>query len=238
MITEKETTSLRLDPRSKLAVVVVLSIITMGGFYQKGFHYLPALLPLLLFLSGKQWKNCLKYGAAFGLCFSLQTFLLPKAAGASGFLLAAFCMLPLYFLPTIGAAMYLIQTTSAGEFVAAMEQMHMPKAFTISIAVIFRFFPTLGEEWRAISDAMKMRGVGLFGKKAGNYLEYKLVPMLMCSVKIGDELSAAALTRGLDNECPRTSIHEVKLTITDMLILVICLILFLLQIIFWIGGHL
>ena len=224
------------DPRTKLAVVAAMSIITMGGYYQSGFHYLPAVLPLALFLTGKQWLSGLRYAGCFGLCWGLQVYLLPKTAGATGFLLAALCMLPLYFLPTVGAAQYLIRTTTAGEFVAAMERMHVPNGFTISVAVIFRFFPTLMEEWRAISDAMRMRGVGLFSKKAGKYLEYKLVPMLMCSVSIGDELSAAALTRGLDSECRRTSIHEVRLAWQDAALLVICLGILLLQLVFWIGG--
>ena len=224
------------DPRTKLAVVAAMSIITMGGFYQSGFHYLPAVLPLVLFLSGKQWMSSLRYAGCFGLCWGLQAFLLPKTAGAAGFLLAAFCMLPLYFLPTIGAAQYLIRTTTAGEFVAAMEKMHIPNGFTISVAVIFRFFPTLMEEWGAISDAMKMRGIGLFTKKAGKYLEYKLVPMLMCSIRIGDELSAAALTRGLDSECCRTSIHAVRLLWQDTALLLVCLVILLMQLVFWIGG--
>ena len=224
------------DPRSKLAVVVVMGIITMGGDYQRGFHYLPAVLPLVLFLCSRQWLSSLRYGVSFLFCWGMQIFVLPKVSGAAGFLLAALCMLPLYFLPTAAAAQYLIRTTTAGEFTAAMEKMHIPNGFTISVAVIFRFFPTLMEEWRAISDAMKMRGVGLLGKKAGKYLEYKLVPMLMCSVSIGDELSAAALTRGLDSECARTSIHRVHLAVQDRVMLFICLFIFLLQLIFWIGG--
>ena len=170
------------------------------------------------------------------MCWGLQILVLPKFSGAAGFLLAALCMMPLYFLPTVGAAQYLIRTTTAGEFVAAMEKMHIPNGFTISVAVIFRFFPTLMEEWRAISDAMKMRGVGLFSRKAGKYLEYKLVPMLMCSVGIGDELSAAALTRGLDSECVRTSIHKVRLRWQDIVLLLVCLIIGLMQMVFWIGG--
>ena len=224
------------DPRTKLAVVIVMSIITMGGYYQSGFHYLPAVLPLVLFISSKQWLSSLRYAGCFGLCWGMQALVLPKVSGAGGFLLAAFCMLPLYFLPTIGAAQYLIRTTTAGEFVAAMEKMHIPNGFTISVAVIFRFFPTLLEEWRAISDAMKMRGVGLFKKKAGKYLEYKLVPMLMCSISIGDELSAAALTRGLDSECGRTSIHRVRLCRQDTALLLACLGILLMQMIFWVGG--
>ena len=35
------------------------------------------------------------------------------------------------------------------------------------------------------------------GGKASAMLEYRLVPVIMCSVKIGEELNAAALTRGL-----------------------------------------
>ncbi len=41
---------------------------------------------------------------------------------------------------------------------------------------------------------MKMRGIRFGGGKASAMLEYRLVPVIMCSVKIGEELNAAALT--------------------------------------------
>lgn len=44
---------------------------------------------------------------------------------------------------------------------------------------------------------MKMRGIKLGGKKSSKILEYKLIPMITCSVKIGEELSASAITRAL-----------------------------------------
>ena len=226
----------KFDPRTKLAVLVSLSIVLMGGFYQTRFHYLPALLPLCLLLAGKRWRSVVQYGAIFALCMLLQARLLPQVSGPAGFLLAAMVVLPLYFIPTIASADHLIATTTAGEFVAAMERLHSPRAITVPLAVIFRFFPTLLEEWHAIGDAMKMRGVGLFGKKAGRVLEYWLVPMLMSSIKIGDELSAAALTRGLDSECERTSIHDIGLRAQDFLALAACLGLLAAQVVFWIGG--
>ena len=67
------------------------------------------------------------------------------------------------------------------------------------MSVMFRFFPTVAEESRSINDAMRMRGVGLrsIGDNPTVLLEYRLVPLLMAVVKIGDELSASALTRGL-----------------------------------------
>lgn len=74
------------------------------------------------------------------------------------------------------------------------------------MSVMFRFFPTVAEEWSAIGDAMRMRGVRFGGGKVGAILEYRIVPMMICSVKIGEELSQAALTRGLGGPVKRTNI--------------------------------
>ena len=71
---------------------------------------------------------------------------------------------------------------------------------------MFRFFPTVGEEASSISDAMRMRGISFGGNHPGKMLEYRLIPLMTCSVKIGDELSAAALTRGLGADVKRTNI--------------------------------
>ena len=66
------------------------------------------------------------------------------------------------------------------------------------------FSYTVVEEYNAIGDAMKMRGIRFGGGKASAMLEYRLVPVIMCSVKIGEELNAAALTRGLGGPVKRT----------------------------------
>ena len=50
------------------------------------------------------------------------------------------------------------------------------------------------------------------------FLEYRIIPLLFSVVKIGDELSASALTRGLDNVQGRTSLVEVKFSKYDFLI--------------------
>lgn len=57
---------------------------------------------------------------------------------------------------------------------------------------MFRFFPTVGEEYGSIADAMRMRGIRFGGGKPAKMLEYRMVPLMISCVKIGDELSAAA----------------------------------------------
>lgn len=117
---------------------------------------------------------------------------------------------------------YIIESTSTDEFVAAMEKWHVPEAFIIPITVVFRFIPTLGEESAAITDAMRMREIQLGTKKFWQnptaLLEYRVIPLMMSVVKIGDELSAAALTRGLGGLKHRTSIAAIGFTAYDLII--------------------
>lgn len=236
LASQKSIQGIEFDPRTKLAVLITLAILILGGSFQTTFFYLPAVIPLVMLLASKRWKGAGVYLLIFGGCFLLQELTLPLLSGIPGYLMLIIAVIPLYFSPSFAAAYVLVTTTTVSELIASMERLHMPKQITIPMAVMFRFFPTLMEEWRAIGDAMKMRGVGWGGKKAGAILEYRLVPMLMCSVKIGEELSAASLTRGLGGPVKRTNICKIGLHIQDIALLLLCLAGFVVQIILWIGG--
>ena len=67
-----------------------------------------------------------------------------------------------------------------------------------------------------ISTAEELTMLG--SKETGSpvaMLEYRLVPLMMAVVKIGNELSAAALTRGLGNTGQRTNIYKIGFTVWD-----------------------
>ena len=67
---------------------------------------------------------------------------------------------------------------------------------------------------------MRMRGSCFGGKKTSKVLEYKMIPMLICSVRIGEELSAAAITRGLASGIKRTNISKIGFGILDYAFLI------------------
>ncbi len=121
-------------------------------------------------------------------------------------------------------AYFTVTTTTVSEFVAAMHRMHIPEKIIIPTSVMFRFFPTVIEEFAAIGDAMRMRGIRFGGGKTSKMLEYRLVQMIMCSVKIGEELSAAALTRGLGAPVKRTNICKIGFHRADILLFLLCAI--------------
>ena len=69
-----------------------------------------------------------------------------------------------------------------------------------------------------------------FTPSVGAILEYRIVPMMICSVKIGEELSQAALTRGLGGPVKRTNICKLGFHVQDVIFLLICLGAFAAQI--------
>ena len=200
LLSKKADTGLRLDPRTKLLLIFIISIFVMGGTGGEAMGLIRLALctvPAILLLTSKQCVKAVGYIAVFSAFYAVQIYVLPHLTGILNFLVlfttGFFCRI----LPSVAIAAYAVKTTTVSELISGMERIHMPKEVTIPLTVMFRFFPTVFQESEAISDAMKMRGIKLGGKKSSKILEYKLIPMITCSVKIGEELSAAAITRGL-----------------------------------------
>lgn len=212
---------LKLDPRTKIIVLIILNLIV---FWDAPLHiaiFLVA-IPFFLLLFSKREKTALIYISAYILAVLGEIYLVPVTHGALNVLVVMITNLIVRMMPGIVMAYYLLVTTKVSEFMAAMERIRIPEIITIPISVVFRFFPTLIEEFRSIMDAMRMRGIGLnirTFKSPLTVLEYILVPLLINAVKTGDELSAASLTRGLSNPVKRTHICEVGFKIPDIIVL-------------------
>lgn len=117
----------------------------------------------------------------------------------------------------------LIATTKVNEFLCAMHKIHAPKTLTISIAVMLRYVPTIREDWHFIKDAMKLRDVSPSWKGLLTHpvrtVECVYVPLIMAASKAADELSIAAVTRGIENPAPRTCLTEIRAGVPDALAL-------------------
>ncbi len=102
---------------------------------------------------------------------------------------------------------------------AAMNRIRMPKSVVIPLTVMLRYFPMVGEDWRHIKDAMRMRDVspslGGLLTHPGRTVECIYVPLMMSASQIADELSAAAVTRGIENPGPRTCLQRIRFGFAD-----------------------
>ena len=209
-----------LDPRTKLLLLVFVSAFVLGnagGNAAAEFRVALNYLPLLLLLASGKWKPVLFSVIFYSLAYAFSILLMPHCKGLLNFLLLAMTGIVLRFLPGIMTGMFVVSTTTVSEFIAAMEKMHVSQKITIPLAVMFRFFPTVVEEAGSINKAMAMRDIKFGGKKALQMIEYRLIPMMTCSVKIGQELSAASLTRGLGGPGKRTNICKIGFGWPDFL---------------------
>ena len=146
----------------------------------------------------------------------------PLVEGPLNFAIVASCMIASRFLPTIATAYFVFATTTVSEFMAAAERVHAPQWLVIPLSVLFRFFPTLGEEARAVGSAMRMRNLRLGKAGPVSLVEYRLVPLISCAVQIGEDLSAASLTRGLGAPVRRTNICDIGFGAADVVVWAAC----------------
>ncbi|MFV0399145.1 MAG: energy-coupling factor transporter transmembrane component T [Oscillospiraceae bacterium] len=212
-----------LDVRYKMLLLVLVSILP---FFVKDLLFgsiLFAVVCIISFSMG-QGKATLKYAAAYIGVVALQ-FLAPHFPWVlrSIFLMLALCMR--MFLPVLLYARTFAATTAVSEIINGMYAMRMSRALTISLAVALRFFPSVKEELHAIRDAMKLRGLIFSARnllaRPALVFEWVMVPMMMRASTIADELSAASITRGIDNPGARTSFTPLRITARDTVIVIV-----------------
>ncbi|MCR5215268.1 MAG: energy-coupling factor transporter transmembrane protein EcfT [Eubacterium sp.] len=115
-----------------------------------------------------------------------------------------------------------------GRLIACLDKLRIPRTATISLAVMFRFMPTVKMEYGAIRRAQKYRGLGVTFKgtffKLHKLFEYTIVPLLIRTTKVADELTASAEVRGVKLEGAYNSYYEVRMKAMDWIMLVVALI--------------
>lgn len=224
---------LLLDPRTKLLMLITVTSLMLSSSNNGIMNIVKpvlSIIPFALLLTERKWKTAAKYIVLYAVCFALERVALYHLSGIASFLLLAVCSIMTRFAPGMMMGAFLISSTSVSDFIAAMKRMHISEKIIIPLSVIFRFFPTIGEENSAINDAMRMRGIRLGGKHPEKMLEYRLIPLMISVVKIGDELSAAALTRGLGAPVKRTDICRIGFHAQDILMIAVCVLSFILTI--------
>ena len=79
-----------------------------------------------------------------------------------------------------------------------------------------------------IRESLKMRNINLSIKQPLKFLEYWLVPVLMRINLIAEEMTATAMTKGVESPMRRTSFYNVKMRTADWIFLTVILIIFIL----------
>ncbi len=209
-----------LDPRMKLLLVVVFTTSTYIS-PNIGVLIWNYVLILSLYLLRGLWKGAGKTGILFTALILTQYLAaaIPVQGISNGLGMIVFFLQRMAVFFVMGS--WISVKLRISDFVTAMQNMRLPKGFIITLAVIFRYLPTIREEFRCITNTMRLRGIGVNLKSVLLHplktSEYAVVPLVIRSMTVADELSASAMTRGLDLETKRSSYRIVRLGAWDVL---------------------
>lgn len=217
----------KLDPRTKIALTITIStILISSGSTQNILRVCLTLFSLTLLLSIHKMILFIKCAVSFLILICIQYWVVPYSHGMIKFILLASVGIFMNMFPGLMVGYYTLSSTKVSEFIATMEKMKLPKSIIIPISVIFRFFPTIAEEYKNINYAMKMRGI-TFSKHFFKMIEYRIIPLIISVVQIGNDLSFTAMTRGIDSPFKRTNICVVRLKLLDILLIIVMIILWI-----------
>ena len=205
-----EKREVRFDLRTKFMLILVVNLFLLLS-HSVIFELILIFGCLLLITIDGQAKSAFHFLIVFLIMLGIDQLLTPYINGFF-FTLVSFITVALRkFLPCFILGKWILTKTEVSEFVAVMWKLRLPQTAIIPLSVVFRYFPTIKEEWASIRAAMKMRGIHVS-------LEHIMVPLLMSAVNVSEELSAAALCRGLDSPEPHTSLVQVRFRFSDVLV--------------------
>ena len=198
----------KFDLRTKLMLILVVNLFLLLS-HALVFELVLVFGCLLLITIDGQPRSAFHFLIAFFIMLGIDQLVTPHMNGFAFTLISFITVALRKFLPCFILGKWILTKTEVSEFVAVMWKMRLPQTAIIPLSVVFRYFPTLKEEWASIRAAMKMRGIHIS-------LEHIMVPLLMSAVNVSEELSAAALCRGLDNPGTHTSLVQVKFSYYDI----------------------
>lgn len=176
-----------------------------------------------------------KQSVQYVLLYSFTTFWLIMMIPKGVMIISPMLLGMIYkFIVPIMAA-YLTFKIPSGKLIAVFQKSSMPQNILLILVIMIRFIPTISGEIKTIKEAMKVRGLTGSKKKVFFHplrtVEYVVVPLIFRSIKVGDELAAAAIVRGVENTGKKQSYYETKMSKTDIVILTISLLLLIVCII-------
>ena len=217
---------IKLNPLTLIILNILFHVVIFLG---KGMKYeiICMLISIVVLLIYKRYLQIFKFIILYVIlsfiAYIISTSKIILLADLFGTLVYIF----LRMIPVMMIAYILVKDIKSNELLASFEQIHLPKKLMLSITVTLRFFPTYKLEMKMIRESLKMRNINIKITQPLKYLEYWIVPVLMRMNLISEEMTATAMTKGIESPIRRTSFYNVRMRSIDFIFLGIVLIIFI-----------
>lgn len=209
----------KMDPRTGIIILILANIIV---FSQKHiFIELATIVFLLFFMLVYNTRSLVrKWIVGITVLFIAQYYIIPVSPEIIATSFAIFLNYARKMLPCMMVGTLMIKTMSIRELTEGLRAVHVPQSLIVSISITLRYFPAIKEEIGYIRDAISLRNIRGIAK-----VEAVVVPLMMAATQTAEELSAAAMTRGIDNPIKKTSMIELNMKWMDGMIIFMSLVL-------------
>ena len=174
------------DPRAGLWLLVAANIIAFRPHTLWLELALVGLLLLLMAAHGK-YSMAVKWAVGYFATYARRMF------------------------PCLMTGSLMLKCTPLRYFIVGLRQLRVPQRLIVAVSVTLRYFPAIREEMGYIRDAMKLRDVRGLAR-----LEGTVIPLMVSATETAEELSAAAVTRGIEDPAPKTSAVFLRLSPVDL----------------------
>ncbi|WP_084522288.1 energy-coupling factor transporter transmembrane component T family protein [Atopobium fossor] len=216
-----------LDPRTVLFSVCLLGITAIISNQPEAAH-VACTIGVFCALAAGAWRPCIVLSAVY-VIIAVGMALVEKIGSTS--LVVAVVMLSyiaqkFVVLALLGVS--LSMAASMQSLLTALQVMGAPQSILIPCMVILRFFPTIRKDASQLIESLKTRrvleGRGYMLSHPILVCEFLIVPLLMRSMRVSDELAASALARGLGSNKQPTVLHPLSFGTKDAVAAVLALL--------------
>lgn len=228
----------RFDPRSKLWGVLI-AILATSSFSNYFIEIITTIIFIIFLMVSNEKSAAIRLLFIYLIQWFGYLFILPRIN-------QPFILFGLSFfvngmrelMPAIASLNFIFRTTQMAEWVALFKFWRFPNFILIPLTVIGRFFPTIFQDYKKITQAMKLRGIAVSWKQwilnPVSMFEYILIPLLMNATQVGEDLTISALTKGFSIKGNKTSLTQLNLKTLDYIFMFTITLPFIIQI----GAHL
>lgn len=212
------------DSRCKIILLIITVFIATQAPALSFLCGLMLLIALFSVFCGKG-KAAFINLLVFTALYAIRTLALQMRPGGVQTMILAWLSLMYQVYPCGFMAGIILSTTKINEFLTAMTKARVSPKITIPMAVMLRYLPTIREDWNFIKDAMRMRHISptLWGflTKPALTVECLYTPLLISASRAADELTVAAVTRGVESPNRRSCLVQVHFAIRDYMAILI-----------------
>lgn len=214
----KSKTGLSFDPRGKILLLLLTVLIAVQAPTISFVYGLMLIIFLFAIVCRKERMAVINL-LIFSIFCAIRVLAMDMKQGSLQTMIYAWMGLMFQVYPCGFMAGVILSTTKINEFLTAMNRARISKKVTIPMAVMLRYLPVIREDWHFIRDAMAQRGLSpsLWGfiTKPSLTLECVYTPMLIAASRAADDLTVAAVTRGVESPKRRSCLVNVGLRWQD-----------------------